>query len=59
MPKYFSCTDLGVQCNWESTAETEEDLLKLIIEHANTEHKACIVNEAMRNKLLATMKDKE
>ena len=59
MSKIFRCNDLGVQCNWESTAETEEDLLELVIKHASTEHDACEINEAMRNKILGAMKDQE
>jgi predicted small metal-binding protein len=59
MPKIFRCNDLDVQCNWGSTAETEEELLKLVIEHAGTEHNACEINEAMRNKILDAMRDQE
>lgn len=59
MPKLFRCNDLGVQCNWESTAETEEELLKLVIEHVSTEHKTCEINKAMQNKILGAMRDQE
>jgi predicted small metal-binding protein len=59
MSKVFCCKDLGIECNWESTAETKEELLEIVAEHAKTEHNMMEINEAIRIKILGTMRDQE
>ena len=34
----FKCKDLGMKCNFEATAKTEEELMKKITEHAAKVH---------------------
>ena len=34
MAKTIKCADVGVDCDWSATAETEEDLMKKIQAHA-------------------------
>jgi predicted small metal-binding protein len=34
----YACRDVGVDCDWSASAETEEDLMGLIAEHAKTAH---------------------
>lgn len=34
----FKCKDLGMKCNFEATAKTEEELMKKITEHATKVH---------------------
>jgi len=34
----FKCKDVGVDCSFEATAETEEELMKKIAEHAKEAH---------------------
>ncbi len=35
----FKCKDVGVNCNFETTAANETELMKNITQHAMTEHK--------------------
>lgn len=57
MKKIFCCKDLGISCNWKGSAETVEDLLKLVAEHARTAHNVMEMNDAMRIKILGKMRE--
>ncbi len=35
MTKSISCADAGKDCGWSATAETEEELMNKVAEHAN------------------------
>ncbi len=59
MSKIFCCKDLGIECSWESSAETEEELFAAVAEHASTEHNMKEINEAIRNKIIGSMRDQE
>lgn len=38
MAKSVKCSDVGVACDFEARAETVEELLKKVSEHARTAH---------------------
>jgi len=38
MVKTYTCRDLGVDCDWSASSETEEGLMELIFEHAIKVH---------------------
>ncbi len=38
MTKVVRCRDLGVDCDFEARAETEEEILKKCAEHASKDH---------------------
>ena len=38
MVKTYTCRDLGVDCDWAASSETEEGLMELIFEHAIKVH---------------------
>jgi len=38
MAKVFRCRDVGMDCDFEARAETEEEILKKAAEHAKTVH---------------------
>ena len=59
MPKIFSCKDLAIECSWESSADTEEELFEVIVDHASTVHNMKEINVAIRNKILGAMRDLE
>lgn len=59
MSKTFCCKDLAIECSWESSAETEEELLKIVAEHARTAHNMKEINEAIRNKIIGSIRDQE
>ena len=39
MTKSISCADAGKDCGWSATAETEEELMNKVAEHAKADHK--------------------
>ncbi len=38
MAKSFTCSDVGVNCNWSASSESNEDLLNKIKGHAKSAH---------------------
>ncbi len=38
MVKTYTCRDVGVDCDWSGSSETEEGLMELIAEHAKNVH---------------------
>jgi predicted small metal-binding protein len=50
-----SCADLGESCRWEATAESGEELKKLVWQHARRSHKQLFktMSEADRAELEA------
>jgi predicted small metal-binding protein len=34
----YTCRDVGVDCDWSASSETEEGLMELIAEHAKNVH---------------------
>ena len=36
--KTYTCRDVGVDCVWSASSETEEGLMELIAEHAKNVH---------------------
>ena len=38
MTKSISCADAGADCSWSASAETEEELMKKVAQHAKDEH---------------------
>ncbi len=38
MVKTYTCRDVGVDCDWAASSETEEGLMELIAEHAKKVH---------------------
>ena len=39
MVKTFTCRDVGEDCDWSASSETEEGLMELCVEHAIKVHK--------------------
>ena len=56
MAKSITCSDVGVDCGWSATADTEEELMKKIVEHAK-EHGHDQVPPEMVDKVKAAIKD--
>jgi len=38
MARVLSCRDVGVSCDWQACAETDDELMRLAAEHARTDH---------------------
>ena len=56
MTKSIKCFDVGVDCDWKATAETEEELMKKILEHAK-EHGFKEIPMELLPKVNAAIKD--
>jgi len=57
MTKSISCADVGTNCNWSTTAETEEELMKKVAEHAKEEHKGMEVTPELVEKIKSKIKE--
>jgi predicted small metal-binding protein len=55
--KSFVCKDIGVDCPWSGRAETEEELMKQIAEHAKTVHGMEEISPDMMEKVKQAIKD--
>lgn len=38
MPKTYTCRDVGVDCDWKTSGETEDEVMATIGEHAAQIH---------------------
>ncbi len=57
MAKTIRCKDVGLDCDFEARAETEEELLKKVAEHAGTTHDMTDIPEEVLAKVRAAIKD--
>ena len=57
MTKIIRCKDVGLDCDFEAQAETEEELLKKVAEHAGTTHNMTEIPEEVLAKVRAAIKD--
>ncbi len=51
MTKKLVCADVGFDCGYTAEAQTEEALLKLVAEHAKTEHGMTKITDDVRRKV--------
>ena len=57
MTKSISCADAGKDCGWSATAETEEELLGKVEEHAKAEHKDLEITPELVAKIKSLIKE--
>ncbi|HJJ22784.1 MAG TPA: DUF1059 domain-containing protein [Nitrosopumilus sp.] len=57
MTKSISCADVGSDCGWSTTAETEEELMKKVAEHAKEEHTDLEVTSEVVAKIKSCIKE--
>ena len=57
MAKIIRCRDIGMDCDFEARAETEEELLKKVAEHAGTTHNMTEISEDVLSKVRAAIQD--
>ena len=57
MAKVIRCRDVGMDCDFEARAETEEEILKQVAEHAGTTHNMTEISEDVLAKVRAAIKD--
>ncbi len=57
MTKSISCADAGYDCGWSATAETEEELMNKVAEHAKAEHKDMEITPELVAKIKSLIKE--
>jgi len=57
MTKSISCADAGADCSWSATAETEEDLMNKVAQHAKEDHKGMEVTPELVAKIKSHIKE--
>jgi len=57
MTKSISCADAGSDCGWSATAETEEELMNKVAEHAKAEHKDLEITPEVVAKIKSIIKE--
>jgi predicted small metal-binding protein len=58
MPKTLSCRDVGVDCDFQATGDTVEEVLAQTAEHAKTAHGYDGIPPELAAKVQAAIKDK-
>ena len=54
----FKCKDIGMSCGFETTAKTEDELMKKIAEHASKAHNMKTIPPDMMEKVKKAIKKK-
>ncbi len=54
----FRCKDIGMDCGFETKAESRESLMPLITKHASEVHNMKEISEDLRKKVSAAIKMK-
>lgn len=57
MAKILRCRDVGIDCDFEARAETEEEILKKAAEHADAVHNMKEIPEEVLEKVRAAIRD--
>ena len=57
MAKIIRCRDVGMDCEFEARADTEEEILKMVAEHAGTTHNMTEISEDVLAKVRAAIQD--
>ena len=57
MAKSISCKDAGKACDWSATAGSEEELLKITLEHVKEHHKELTINAELSSNIKSLMKN--
>jgi len=57
MTKSISCADAGKDCGWSATAETEEELMNKVTEHAKIDHKDMEITPEVVAKIKSIIKE--
>jgi len=54
--KEISCREAGADCDFMVRAETEEELLRIVAEHACRSHNRCEFSSDLKEKVLSHIK---
>ena len=57
MSKRIRCADVGMDCDFAALADTEEELLELVAEHAERVHDIDQITPELKQKVMDAMED--
>ncbi len=57
MPKTFTCQDVGVDCDWKTVGETEDEILAAVTEHAAEAHPTIELTPELVDTVRGAIKD--
>ena len=57
MTKSISCADAGANCSWSTTAETEEEIMSKVAQHAKEDHPELEVTPELVAKIKSLIKE--
>jgi len=57
MAKSISCADVGADCSWSASAETEEELMKKVADHAKKDHPGLEITPEHVSKIKSHIKE--
>ena len=57
MTKSISCADTGANCSWSTTAETEEEIMNKVAQHAKEDHPDLEVTPELVAKIKSIIKE--
>ena len=57
MTKSISCADAGADCSWSTTAETEEEIMNRVAQHAKEDHPDLEVTSELVSKIKSLIKE--
>jgi predicted small metal-binding protein len=57
MPKSLQCKDVGINCDWKTQGQTEDEVMKKASEHARTVHKMNQMPPEMQQKVRGAIRD--
>lgn len=57
MAKSISCADVGADCSWSTTAETEEELMGKIAQHAKEKHQDLEITPELISQIKSHIKE--
>ncbi|MGE5645344.1 MAG: DUF1059 domain-containing protein [Acidobacteriota bacterium] len=57
MAKVIRCRDVGVDCDFEASGETEQEVLQKCAEHARTAHNMDEIPAELADKVRGAMRD--
>ena len=57
MAKSISCADVGADCTWSTTAESEEELMKKVAQHAKEKHQGLEITPELVEKIKSHIKE--
>lgn len=59
MPKTYTCRDVGVDCDWRVSGETNEEVMRKIRDHARATHNMKEIPKDLQDKVRRAIRDQK